>query len=164
MLNRPLTLLILASASVSSVVAEHPISITEAQIFVGRNSAQMRIRLFAEDLYLFQQMEADEFDMVPPAELRRGLQDHRKFLLEKVTLRDASGEAIEGQVTEIQPFEIPEQGIAVDELMKYAATYALEYPFRTPPEFLTLQQDISDESFIFPSEMKLALFIRIGKG
>lgn len=157
MLNRPLILLILASASVSSVVAEHPISITEAQIFVGRNSAQMRIRLFAEDLYLFQQMEADEFDMVPPAELRRGLQDHRKFLLEKVTLRDASGEAIEGQVTEIQPFEIPEQGIAVDELMKYAATYALEYPFRTPPEFLTLQQDISDESFIFPSEMKLAL-------
>ena len=149
--------ILIAAAMVSQAIAEHPISITEAQIFVGRNSAQMRIRLFAEDLYLFQQMEADEFDMVPPAELRRGLQDHRSFLLEKVTLRDASGEVIRGQVTEIQPFEIPEQGIAVDELMKYAATYALEYPFESPPEFLTLQQDISDESFIFPSEMKLAL-------
>ncbi|MEZ6122368.1 MAG: hypothetical protein R3C49_04240 [Planctomycetaceae bacterium] len=41
--------------------------------------------------------------------------------------------------------------------MLHQATYELEFPFEQPPEFLTIQQEISDENFIFPSEMKLTL-------
>lgn len=139
------------------VLANHPISVTETQIYVTKNSARMRIRLFAEDLYLFQELEPNEQDVVPPSELKRGLVDHRKFLLDKVTLRDAKGEKYSGRVTDVQPFEIPEEGIAVDDLMLHTATYEIEFPFEEPPEFLTIQQDISDENFIFPSEMKLVL-------
>ena len=135
----------------------HPISVTEAQVFVTRTSARMRVKLFAEDLFLFQGLEANDLDNLPPDELRRGLELHRDFLLRKITLRDSSGEAYKGKVTDVQPFEIPEEGIPVTELMLHTATYELEFPFETPPEFLTIQQDISDENFIVPSEMKLTL-------
>lgn len=57
----------------------------------------------------------------------------------------------------MQPFEIPEAGIPTTELMNHAATIQMNFAFVDPPEFLTIQQDISDENFIFPSEMKLTL-------
>lgn len=140
-----------------TLAAEHPISITETQVFVSRTAARVRIKLFAEDLYLFQELEPDAQDMIPPTELQRGLKQHRQFLLDKVVLRDAQGEAFPGRVTDVQAFDIPEAGILVDDLMLHTATYAIEFPFSEPPEFLTIQQDISDSNFIFPSEMKLTL-------
>ncbi|MCR9200587.1 MAG: hypothetical protein NXI04_18270 [Planctomycetaceae bacterium] len=152
------TAVLLLASVAAAERTEHPISITEAQIFVSKNTAQVRIKLFAEDLNLFHSLEANEADMVPASELRRGLDLHRDFLLRKFTLRDVDGNPYAGQVTDVVPFEIPEQGIPLDDLMNYTATYALEYPFATPPEFLTIQQDISDENYILPSEMKLALF------
>ncbi|MEQ9411746.1 MAG: hypothetical protein RIK87_28785 [Fuerstiella sp.] len=139
------------------LAAAHPISVTEAQVFVARNSARVRVSLFAEDLFLFHNLQPDDMDVLHEQELQRGLKEHRQFLLDKVTLRDARGEAFRGTVTDVQPFEIPDEGIPVDELMLHTATYELEYPFADPPEFLTIQQDISDENFIFPSEMKLTL-------
>lgn len=137
--------------------ALHPISVTEAHVFVSRGSARVRIRLFAEDLHLFQGLEPNNQDVIPPDELRRGLEQHRQFLLDKVVLRDAKGEVFAGQVTDLQAFEIPEDGIPVEDLMLHTATYELEFPFAEPPEFVTVQQDISDENFIIPSEMKLTL-------
>lgn len=142
----------------AAVLAKHPISITEAQIFVSKSSAQVRIKLFAEDLNLFHSLEANGQDRLPASELRRGLDLHRDFLLRKFTLRDVDGNPYSGQITDVLPFEIPADGILLDDLMNYKATYAIEYPFETPPEFLTIQQDISDENFILPSEMKLTLF------
>ncbi|MCA9050445.1 MAG: hypothetical protein KDA89_17030 [Planctomycetaceae bacterium] len=138
-------------------LARHPISVTEAQVYVTRTAARMRIQLFAEDLFLFHGLEPDARDILSPEQLRSGLQQHRQFLLDKVKLRDAKGEAFPGRVTDLQPFEIPDEGIAVDELMLHTAVYELEFPFSEPPEFLTVQQDISDENFIFPSEMKMVL-------
>lgn len=143
--------------SVDAARAEHPISVTEAQVFVAGNSARMRIQLFAEDLFLFHDLQPGDFDVLPPEELQRGLDAHGNFLLEKVAIRDKLGELYKGRITDVQPFEIPEEGIPVDDLMLHSATYELEYPFEEPPEFLTLQQNISDENFIFPSEMKLTL-------
>ena len=137
--------------------AGHPISVTEAQVFVTRTAARVRIKLFAEDLFLFQGLEPDAQDVISAEELSRGLEQHKQFLLDKFNLRDARGNAFKGSVTDVQRFEIPEEGIPVDDLMLHTATYELEYPFAEPPEFLTLQQDISDENFIFPSEMKLTL-------
>jgi hypothetical protein len=152
------TLALLFCAGTGSVAAAgHPISVTETQVFVTRTAARVRIKLFAEDLFLFQDLEPDTKDVIPANELSRGLEQHKQFLLEKFNLRDAKGDAFKGSVTDVQKFEIPDEGIPVDDLMLYTATYELEYPFAEPPEFLTLQQDISDENFIFPSEMKLTL-------
>ena len=51
-------------------------------------------------------------------------------------------------MTDLEPFEIPEKGIPEEDLMLYQATYELEFPFDSPPEFLTFQQDITDENYI----------------
>jgi hypothetical protein len=142
---------------ICATVVRHPISVTEADVFVTRTQAILRIQLFAEDLLLFQDLEPDDQDVISADDLRTGLQLHREFLLEKVTLRDASGELIRGSVTDMQPFDIPPNGIPTTELMQHTAMYQLSFPFKEPPEFLTIQQDISDENFIFPSEMKLTL-------
>lgn len=138
-------------------VDRHPISVTEASVFVTRTKAIVRIQMFAEDLILFQGLEPNDEDRVLPEDLKRGLNDHRAFLLEKVTLRDAKGNLIKGQVTDVKPFEIPDDGILSTDMMLHTATYELEFPFTEPPEFLTIQQDISDENFIIPSEMKLTI-------
>ena len=151
------TFLVCVTSTSALALETHPISVTEAQIFVSKSAARMRIALFAEDLYLFHNLEAETEEVIPPSELNRGLKAHRKFLLEKVTLRGASGDTYEGTVTDVTPFDIPENGIPVEDLMQFKATYEIEFPFETPPEFLTIQQDISDENFIFPSEMKLVL-------
>lgn len=137
--------------------AVHPISVTEASVFVTRTKAILRIQMFAEDLILFQGLQPNDQDRVSPEDLKRGLDDHRTFLLEHITLRDAKGEPIKGEVTDVKPFEIPADGILSTDMMLHTATYELEFPFTEPPEFLTIQQDMSDENFIIPSEMKLTV-------
>lgn len=139
------------------VNAQHPISITEASVFITRTKAIVRIQMFAEDLVLFQGLEPNDQDRLMPDDLRRGLEDHKAFLLEKFSIRDASGELLKGQITDLKPFEIPENGIPSNEMMQHSATYELEYSFTAPPEFLTFQQDIADANFIIPSEMSLTV-------
>ena len=154
---QPLTALICVTAVLPLAQARHPISVTETHIFVTQQSARARIQLFAEDLLLFHELEPDGEGLVSAAELKRGLELHRDFLTERVTLRDANGDLIPSQVTDVVPFEIPEGGIPEEDLMLYQVTYELEFPFAEPQEFLTFQQDITDENFILPSEMKLAI-------
>ena len=146
-----------AGATVTDSAALHPISVTEASIFVTRSKAIVRIQLFAEDLILFQGLEPNDQDRISPDDLKRGLADHRAFLLERVTLRDAKGELIKGEVTDVKPFVIPADGILSTDMMLHTATYELEFPFSEPPEFLTIQQDMSDENFIIPSDLKLTV-------
>ena len=133
----------------------HPISITEVQMFVTRSKAILRVQMFAEDLILFQGLEPNDQDRLIPEDLKRGLEDHKKFLLEKISLRDANGELYKGQITDMKPFEIPADGIAATDMMQHTATYEIEVPFAMPPEFLTIQQDITDSNSIVPSEMSL---------
>ena len=111
--------------------------------------------MFAEDLILFQGLEPNDQDKLIPEDLKRGLEDHKKFLLEKISLRDANGELYKGQITDMKPFEIPADGIAATDMMQHTATYEIEVPFAMPPEFLTIQQDITDSNSIVPSEMSL---------
>ena len=116
--------LLLIFVSIPTVAASaHPISVTEVNIFVTQSSARARIQLFAEDLLLFQALEPDEQGIVPPEELRRGLDQHRDFLMERVTLRNSDGELIPSRVTEVVPFEVPDDGIPEEDLMLYQATY-----------------------------------------
>ena len=144
-----------ADARLAAPAARHPISITEAAMFVTKTRAKTRIQMFAEDLVLFQGLEPDEQDRLRPDDLRQGLEDHKAFLLEKFTLRNAAGEPLKGQVTDLRPFTIPAEGIPSTDMMKHTAIYEIEHTFDSPPEFLTIQQDLADENFIIPSEMTL---------
>lgn len=124
-------------------------------MFVTRTKGIARIQMFAEDLILFQGLEPDDKDRIRPDDLKRGLEQHKAFLLEKFSVRDVDGNLVKGQITDMKPFEIPVDGIPSTEMMQHTATYEIEYPFAAPPEFLTIQQDISDANFIVPGEMSL---------
>lgn len=148
-------ILLVSTAEVTA--SDHPISITDAQFFVTRNMARVRLTFFAEDLSLFHALESDDSDVIPADELKRGLEEHKSFLTERISLLDVNGERYDGSLTDIQPFEIPDEGFPLSELMQHSATFEFEYRFEEPPEFLTVQQDISDPNFIVPSEMRLTL-------
>ncbi|MFM7058079.1 MAG: hypothetical protein ACKO2P_14265, partial [Planctomycetota bacterium] len=122
-----------SAGTTAPTVARHPISITEAAMFVTKTRAKTRIQMFAEDLVLFQGLEPDEQDRLRPDDLRQGLEDHKAFLLEKFTLRNAAGEPLKGQVTDLKPFTIPADGIPSSDMMKHTAIYEIEHSFDSPP-------------------------------
>lgn len=135
----------------------HPISVISTDVYVTRSRVNMRLSIFAEDLYLFHSIDPDEFDQISPDDLRSAMEEHKSFLLERVKVIDASGEALSGKVTGFEPFEIPEEGVAVGRLMEFSMVYQLEFDLETEPEFLTFTQEIVDANFVFPSEMQLFL-------
>ena len=56
---------------------------------------------------------------------------------------------------EMQPFEVPDGGVGLGDLMAHKLTFDLYYDFGKPPEFLTFTQQFTDEEAFLPSEMSL---------
>ena len=132
----------------------HPISIIEADIYVNRFKTTMRLKMFADDLQLFQGLEADETGMFIPDEIRAAIKAHKDFLADRIKLIDADGVQLKGVCVEIAEIKIPEEGIDSGQLMNYQLGYIFEYKYDKPPEFLTLQQEVVDDDYAFPSELK----------
>lgn len=149
----------LVSADSAVDAAEHPISITHADVYVTQTRATVRLTCFSEDLYLFQDLEANDLDVIAPDDIRRAIEAHKKFLNDKVEIRNSAGDLISGQLVNVQDYEIPEVGIEVGDLMlpEYRLTFQFVYEFKKPPEFITIEQNIADENFIYPSEMELVV-------
>ncbi|WP_148618654.1 hypothetical protein [Mariniblastus fucicola] len=146
-----------AAAGENSVSAgvNHPLSIVEADVLVGRRKLIMRLKCYAEDLELLHGVEPyEETGKYDNTELQEGTQDHAKYLLEKILIMDAEGEVLEGEVTEIRPFEIPKEGIPAGQLMNYTIGYIFEYTYEEPPEFITMEQRMIADGALLPTELK----------
>ncbi len=137
---------------------EHPTSLVEAEIYVTKSKLTMRLKCFAEDLELLQGVEPyEETGKYDNQELKDGTADHADYLLKKIQVLDADGERIEGRVTEIIEFEIPEDGIAAGKLMNFTMGYVMEYVYDTPPEFITVNQQMIADGALLPSELKILM-------
>src|SRR4026208_477948 len=101
----------------------HPVSVTEATVYVQREKITATIGIFVEDLYLFQKLKPNKDNYLEPADLEQAKERHGKFLLERVIIRDATGEALKGRVVKIDGFEMPAKGISLDEVMTYSYSY-----------------------------------------
>lgn len=137
--------------------AEHPVSIVNADIFVQRFKTTMRLECYAEDLDLLQGVVPMDDGFYDSTELQDAHQDHAKFLAEKIELISSSGEKLVPQITNIAPFEIPEEGIQQGNLMSYRLQYELEYKYEEPPEFLTINQRLIGEGMLLPSELQFVI-------
>jgi hypothetical protein len=148
-------------ASTTSAATEnltkHPLSIVKGDIYVGRTGTTMRLICFAEDLEMLQGVEAFEDGLYDPAEIKDATQDHAKYLAEKITIRDVAGKLLKPEITEIVDVEIPEGGIESGKLMEYTMEFVLEFDYETPPEFVTIQQDMIAEGALLPSEFHVLL-------
>ncbi len=145
-------------SSLAIANGNHPLSIVEADIYVGQKKLTMRLKCFAEDLELLQGVEPyEETGKYDNTELEEGTQDHAKYLLEKILIMNSLGEALKGTVTNIKGFEIPEEGIAAGKLMNYTMGYVIEYSYDEAPEFITIEQQMVADGQLLPTEMKVLL-------
>jgi len=137
--------------------ANHPVSVIEADIYVTKFKTTMRLRCFAEDLELIHGVEALEDGFYDTEELFDATGDHAEYLAEKIELIDEKGILVPGQITEIDHFEVPEEGVRAGELMKYSIGIVIEYKHEQPPNFLTINQHVVAAALLLPSELKILL-------
>lgn len=137
--------------------AAHPISVTQADAVVSGDKLRVALELFVEDLFLFHGLEPDEEGNLRPGDIRKAVEKHKTFLLERFEVRNVEGAPLAGRVAQVDECEIPEEGIPVADLMAHSLVYHLEYPMDAPPEFLTFTQSLGNTSFGFPAQMLLRL-------
>ncbi|MCH2181896.1 MAG: hypothetical protein MK108_07815 [Mariniblastus sp.] len=135
----------------------HPVSVVEANIYVTKFKATVKLKAFAEDLELLQGIEALDDGFYDSEELVDATEDHADYLAEKIQLLTADGIKLPAKVVEISQFEIPEEGIRQGQLMNYTMGFVLEYDFEEPPEFITINQQMVAEGMLLPSELKVML-------
>lgn len=136
---------------------QHPISIVNAVAYVTRQSVLIRAEVLAEDMTLFHGIEPNEEEIFSVDDLNWAMNEHKKFLMDRLIVRDADGEKLSPRFRDLQPFEFPDGGVPAGDLMKYPAYYEIEYFFDEPPEFLTFEQNIIDDLTLLPSEVKLGV-------
>ena len=145
------------SSNPAYAASEHPVSVIEADIFVTKFKATMRLRCFAEDLQLLQGVEPLDDGFYDSEELFDATEDHADYLAEKIELISEKGDRIKATVSEIDHFEAPEGGIRSGELMQHTIGIVLEFKFEEVPNFLTINQHIIAEGLLLPSELKILL-------
>jgi hypothetical protein len=150
-------LMIVAFLAAGSATSAHPISLTEASVLIQREKVSVKLTVFVEDLFLFHDLEPNKDNFLPPRSVQDARDKHRSFLLERFTIRDVVGSLLPGTVVKIEEFEMPEQGIGMGELMKFAYTYHIEYPLEVPADYLTFSQRMVDESAGLPAETRMEI-------
>ena len=135
----------------------HPVSIVEADIYVNRKKITMKLKCFAEDLELLQGVTALEDGLYDDVELMDATVDHGKYLAERVVLRDANGEQLKPKLVETIDIDFPDDGIQAGTLMNYSMGFVFEFSYDSPPEFITIQQDMVAEGALLPSELKILM-------
>jgi hypothetical protein len=143
------------TSTATARITRHPISIIEADVYVNRFKTTMRLRCFADDLELLQTIEPDDTGHYDVEELRQATRDHAEFLAERIQVLDRDGHAFPVKIVEVVDMDLPPEGIDSGQLMNYSLGFVFEYAYDEPPEFLTFQQNVVDENFVFPSELKM---------
>ncbi len=139
-----------------AILRNHPISITQVDVFVNRNRMTVRCMFYADDLEMLYDIWPDEeTGLYDSSQLREGLEVHAEFLLERLEIFDAAGNRLNGKLMDKGEFNIPPAGIKSGELMDYSLSLTYEFEYDEPPEFLTFLHDITDPNFVRPSEVKL---------
>ena len=151
------TAIILAPLGRATTTANHPVSIVEADVYVNRGQTTVRLTCFAEDLELLQGVEPLDNGNYDSAEILEATQDHAKYLAEKIRFLDENGDPFPVRVTGITDVDIPAEGIEAGTLMNFTMGFEFELDYESPPEFMTIQQDMVAEGQLLPSELKVLL-------
>ncbi|MEN7550656.1 hypothetical protein AAG747_22240 [Rapidithrix thailandica] len=118
----------------------HPISISWAEAQVGKSKTTVRLRILAEDLYLYHQLQPDARDKISLDALYSAAQKHKLFLQKYFFIRDEQGNKLEAKFVKTDLSNLSIEGIEVSNLMEYSVYYVLEYTHRQPRQFAFYQQ------------------------
>ncbi|MEL6106599.1 MAG: hypothetical protein AAFU85_11200, partial [Planctomycetota bacterium] len=150
--------ILVVTSAVAKAERVHPVSVTQANAYATRESLDVKVQVFLEDLFLFHDLKPNDQDFLEPDILAAGVSKHREFLLQKFVIRDVAGEPLLGQMTEVDQTELPEEGVGLGELMAHTLVFHLRYELPSEPEFLTISQNFTDADGLIPSEMNLTVF------
>ena len=135
----------------------HPISMTQTDGYATRTLLKISIDLFVEDLFLFHNLKPTDDNYLTPKDITDAAEKHKKFLLDRFSVRNAKGEPIVGRIVKVDLPTMDAKGIAMTDLMLHSLVYHLEYSMPPDAEFLTFTQTMGTTSFGFPAIMMLRL-------
>ena len=132
-----LTLVVAGSAATA-----HPVSVSRTLVVLSNGSAAVTIDVFLEDLYLFHNLQS-RTGRISSKEIARGIDAHRKFVAERFRIRRATGDLLKADSVTTVRFQIPENGVSVDELMKHRLTFEFNTRLDKSDNVLTFEQSFS---------------------
>jgi len=135
----------------------HPISVSKTEVLVAREKISVKLEIFAEDLYLFQRLEPDQSNYLEPEALNRAIENHKKIILDGFLIYDVHGEKLQGEVVDVETFDMPPGGLHMGELMAYSLVYRLQFKVSSPPEYLTFKSTLGGEDSFVPGMMQLSV-------
>lgn len=135
----------------------HPISVSQENVYVKRDKVLISMQIYVEDLYFFQKLEPDEENIVSQAKIKKAIEQHKQFLLDRLLVRDINGEKLQGKVVSVDDSSVKPEGVAMSDLMQFTLVFELEYPLEKPPEFLTFSQQLVDSNAGFPAMVQFNL-------
>ena len=135
----------------------HPISDSQENVYVTRDKVLISMQIYVEDLYFFQKLEPDEENIVSQAKIKKAIEQHKQFLLDRLLVRDINGEKLQGKVVSVDDSSVKSEGVAMSDLMQFTLVFELEFPLEKPPEFLTFSQELVDSNAGFPAMVRFNL-------
>ncbi len=137
--------------------AAHPILTALESVFVDRDEVTISMRVYAEDLTVFQDLRPDDLEVISTDQVKPAAKKHADFLLDRLRLIDAAGERLEGKTVKIDDSKLTEPGYKKEQLLGIELVYTFSYALDQPPEFLTFAQDIVAPESGFVSEVQLVV-------
>ncbi|WP_298859116.1 hypothetical protein, partial [uncultured Gimesia sp.] len=135
----------------------HPISDSQENVYVTRDKVVVSMQIYVEDLYFFQKLEPDKENIISAEKIKKAIEKHKQFLLDRLLVRDINGEKLKGKVVSVDDSSIKPQGVAMTDLMQFTLIFQIEYALATPPEFLTFSQQLVDSNAGFPALVRFNL-------
>lgn len=149
--------LILVSLYTPATSEAHPISVSRENVYVTRDKVVVSMQIYVEDLYFFQKLEPDKENIVSEAKIKKAIEKHKQFLLDRLHVRDINGEKLKGKVVSVDDSSIKPQGVPMSDLMLFTLVFQIEYALASPPEFLTFSQQLVDSNAGFPATVQFNL-------
>lgn len=150
-----LCLLLLTGLSFPRSGYAHPLSISDAYVLIEPERLLVRLEVFVEDLYLFHELPLNADEALAPAEVDRGIELHKQFLLDKFVILQNEQERLAGTFLQVDRSQVPTKPIPFNHLMSYKLHFEYAYPLQAPPEFLTFMQEFVHPAAVLPTEVQV---------
>ena len=145
------------SAAADDDNSSHPVILVEADIYVNRFRTIAKLRFLGDDLELLQGVEARQDGFYDEDEIEEATEDHIRYLQERIIFRDAQGEAWTAKLRSFIPIDFPLEGIQAGELINYQVELEWEFSYESPPDFITIEQNMGEENMLLPAELKILM-------
>ena len=149
--------LVVALAVMPVMVGAHSLSFLEGEVVVHPDRVEVKLNVLSADILLSAGMTMIVLDKIDKADVVKGIEAHRKYLLNGLVILDAAGHRLAGKITKVESPVVPDDGITLETLTASTFVYRLEYPLAKPPEKLGFCQTFNTESNPIPVSVQFSV-------